>query len=95
MLTLYLEKNSPVSEEILDNVRRLVVAHQVVYREERHKAHRTLPRGLLPPALIDDEDVFQGVNKIAAHLGELELFLQEWSRFQTDACCCGPNGEVE
>jgi hypothetical protein len=95
MITLYLEKHSPLSEEILDNVRRLVLAHQVVYREERGKAQPALPRGLRPPALIDDEDVFQGGEKIAAHLGELELFLEEWSRFQTDACYCGRNGQVE
>jgi len=65
MITLYLERHSPLSEEILDNVRRLVLAHQVVYREERDKVRQTLPRDLRSPALIDDEDVFQGGEKIA------------------------------
>jgi hypothetical protein len=48
-----------------------------------------------PPALVDDDTVVRGRKKIFAHLEMLELFLGEWSKFQTDACYCDADGNVE
>jgi hypothetical protein len=115
VITLYLEKGSPVTADILEDVARLVIAHRVVYLQDRGSgifglaADRLgadgpthgrlqvdpLPVGVVPPALVDDEEVYSGRAEIAAHLEHLELFLKEWSKFQSDACYCDARGEAE
>ena len=70
----------------------LCMAHEVVSVPD---SARPLPPGTSPPLLVDGAEAFEGATAIFAHLRYLEGFKAEWDRFQTDACYCGPDDEVE
>ena len=85
MITAYISAEDPDSADIAERLRELVVAHTIVYRDGNPA----------PPVLADDDTLVRGKRDILAHLDRLELFLGEWSRFQSDACYCDANGNVE
>jgi len=62
-------------------------------------AHRTImasgPEGARPPVLVDDGVVYAGAPAVEAHLEELARYKALWDKYQTDACYCGDDGEVE
>jgi hypothetical protein len=97
MIKVYLRKDDPDSADIVDRLRELVVAHTVVYRDEHLAAREPGSQGenLAPPSLVDDDTIVHGKEEILAHLGMLEQFLGEWSKFQSDACYCDANGNAE
>ncbi len=48
-----------------------------------------------PPILIDEHEVISGAENIIAHLDELERFKAQWYKFQSDACYCDDEGNIE
>ena len=98
MIKVYLRKDDPVSADIVDRLRELVVAHTIVYGDGNPAARdpgSPGPGNLIPPSLVDDDTIVHGREEILAHLGMLEHFLGEWSKFQSDACYCDSNGNAE
>jgi hypothetical protein len=45
--------------------------------------------------LVDGEETFEGSDKIIRHLEELEDFARLWRKYQSDACYCDDEGNVE
>ena len=93
MITLYRTKDCPACTGIEETLRELSLAHEVVVvsgeRDDR------LPDQSRPPVLMDEGQVAQGSQAILAHLEELEGFKAQWERFQSDACYCDDQGNVE
>jgi hypothetical protein len=46
------------------------------------------------PAVRHDERIISGRDNLLAYLQELERLVDEWRRFQTDACYIDDDGEV-
>ena len=88
MIKVYLKKNNVESKDILDGLKELVVAHEVEYLENTGKKFDL-------PAIIDDNRVIQGKRNIMQYLEELSEFLDEWQKYQSDACYCDSDGNVE
>jgi hypothetical protein len=88
MITLYLLKNDEQSEHVCELFRDLAVSHRVVYKP-------SLPSRLRLPAVVDDDRILQGREEIEAYVEELTLYLAEWQKFQSDACYCNRDGEVD
>jgi hypothetical protein len=88
MLTLYLERNTPETDDILDQVSSMAVAHEVVYADERPETPDT-------PALREGDETVAGLVSIMEYLEEFREFLARWQKFQSDACYCDADGNVE
>jgi hypothetical protein len=55
----------------------------------------SLPAGTTLPAVVDDGRVIQGLEDIEEYIDEFSQYLDEWQKFQSDACYCDEQGEVE
>jgi hypothetical protein len=98
MIKVYLRRDDPGSADIEARLRKLVVAHTIFYGDERPDSGvpvSPIPENLDPPLLVDDDTVVHGREEILTHMGMLERFLAEWSKFQSDACYCDANGNPE
>jgi hypothetical protein len=95
MINIYISKDSDKQQQLKSTLEDMVIAHQV--NEVEHK--NELPPSLVGkenlPILIDGEDVVQGQEEIHKYLEKLKTFKQEWDKFQSDACYCDDEGEVE
>ncbi len=94
MITLYRTPDCPRCSDIQSTLRDMAVAHEVVVLESADR----LPAGLEAdalPVLVDDGAVVQGAEAIFERLEELEGFREQWYRFQSDACYCDEEGNVE
>jgi hypothetical protein len=90
MLTLYLERDTTVSKEILSEVKELAVAHRIVYLDSHDK--QQVNRA---PMICDDEKEIKGIENIFEYFETLKDYLVEWQKFQSDACYCDASGKVE
>jgi hypothetical protein len=45
--------------------------------------------------VLDDDRLIRGRENIESYLEELAAYLEEWQKFQSDACYCSIHGEVE
>ena len=88
MIKVYLKKINAESKDILDGLKELVVAHEVEYLENTGQEFDL-------PVIIDDNRVIQGKGNIMQYLEELGEFLDEWQKYQSDACYCDSDGNVE
>ena len=108
MIKVYVSRNDPDSADIVDRLRELVVAHTIVWRDANPAAPSSGAPGFedpepeasgsgrsAPPLLVDGGTPVRGKREIVAHLETLGLILGEWSKFQSDACYCDVNGNVE
>jgi glutaredoxin len=93
MFTLYRTENCPSCTTLEETLDELVVQHEVVVvddpRDER------LPNGRKPPVLVDDERVVEGSEAIQEYLEGVQDFKAQWDKFQSDACYCDDEGDVE
>ena len=94
MLVLYKTPGCPRCSQVRQALEDLVVAHRVIDVESREDLPEELRDGRLP-ILLDGEEVFQGSPAIIKHLEELEDFKAIWYKFQSDACYCDEEGNVE
>jgi glutaredoxin len=91
MITFYRRQSCRGCAAVQETLEELSLAHRVVLVGEDAKP----PEGTKPPVLVDDEEVIQGRDNILAHLEELKDFKAQWDKFQTDACYCDEEGNVE
>lgn len=85
-------KGCAAIQEALDD---LSIAHETVVLESPEDLPSELVRIGRPPILVDGRDVIEGSENIIAHLEELEQFKELWYKFQSDACYCDEQGNVE
>jgi len=95
MFVLYVTPDCPRCSDIRSALEELAIAHRVVEVPGPPEG-RTSPEGVSgPPALVDGDDVFQGSRAILDHLEEIERFKELWYKFQSDACYCDEEGNVQ
>jgi len=89
VIKLYLEKNDDESSRVRELFDELAVARREVYDAS------SLPEGATIPAVVDDGRTIEGLGAIEEYVDELSRYLDEWQKFQSDACYCNEQGEVE
>ena len=94
MVTLYRTPDCPGCLAIQSVLKELVLAHHVVVADPSDLP-AALPQGTHLPVLVDEGVIYQGREAILAHLEELESFKELWDKFQSDACYCDEEGNVE
>ena len=95
MITFYRTPNCPRCSQIQGALEDLVIAHRVVVVRDRSEIAGLLPEGAKLPVLVDNDEVIQGSGAILRHLEELEKFKELWDKFQSDACHCDEEGNIE
>lgn len=94
MITFFRTPDCPECVEIQETLEELCLAHNVMLLKGDDDA-AGLPQGTHPPVLVDGNEVIQGRESIMAHLEGLEEFKALWEKYQTDACYCDEEGNVE
>ena len=95
MITFYRTKDCPGCSAIQDALREMVLAHDVVLVEKGTDRWLRLPEGTRPPVLVDDKETAQGSENIIRHLEKLKKLKALWEKFQSDACYCDEEENVE
>ena len=93
MIKLYRLANSQPGDALEAALRDLVVAYELIVVEPEQEP-AALPAGTPLPAIQHDERLISGQTALAAFLTELEQFVADWRRFQSDACYVDDDGEV-
>ena len=85
MIELYRPLQSPASDEIEFALKELVVAHKVIVVEPGASPDSLTSNTPLP--LIKEKDkLISEPAAIKVYLKELEIFVAEWRKFQSDTC---------
>jgi hypothetical protein len=95
MIKFYRTSKCTGCAAIQETLETLCIAHETVLLESPKDLPADLARGGPPPVLVDGEDVIHGSEEILSHLEELEGFKALWDRFQSDACYCDEEGNIE
>lgn len=91
MITLYRRPDDDRADSIQNTLDEIVIAYETETISED---------GLLPddvpttPALRDDGTVITGETALDEHLQELTDLMNDWDRFQSDACYIEDDGTV-
>ena len=93
MITLYRTEDCPRCSAIQEVLEGMTLAHKVVIVDEPEDAD--VPHASRLPVLEDEGEVIEGRDAILQHLDQLAGFKAEWEKFQTDACYCDDEGNVE
>lgn len=92
MIKLYRPRDCPACADIEATLQELVVAHRVITVEE-DKLQNDLDPEVALPAINDNGQIISGLAAISAYLKELEKFVADWQRFQSDSCYIDDNGQ--
>ncbi|MCL4297767.1 MAG: hypothetical protein KJ077_18645 [Anaerolineae bacterium] len=92
MIKLYRPCDCPACADIEATLQELVVAHRVITVEE-DKLQNDLDPEVALPAINDNGQIISGLAAISAYLKELEKFVADWQRFQSDSCYIDDNGQ--
>ncbi len=90
MITLYRVDHCDACDEVQETLRELVVAHQVVDVEKERPA--ALENKELP-VIADGEKLVSGEPALHDYLAELTRDMEQWRKFQTDACYVDDKGK--
>lgn len=93
MIKLYRPSDCPACADIEAALQELVVAHQIITVEEDRPQNEFGPEIALP-AIHDNGQIISGPAAISAYLKELEKFVADWQRFQSDSCYIDGNGQT-
>jgi glutaredoxin len=93
MIKLFRLRDCSPCAEIETTLKELVVAHEVITLET-DEAHAALGPEVALPAIKENGRTISGPAVISAYLKELEQFVSEWRRFQSDSCYINDNGET-
>ena len=92
MIELYRRSVSPLADEIEEDLRDMVAAYRTIVVEGRAGSSPVAEAEL--PALRDGADVVTGEDALRRHLASLRRLLEDWGRFQSDACHTDRDGRV-
>ena len=93
-MILYRTPGCPRCTEVAEALEELAIAHEVVEVDSPDDVPEDLEAVRLP-VLRDGHEVFQGPGDVLDHLEGLESFRADWYKFQSDACYCDEEGNVE
>lgn len=86
-IEFYRRADCPGCANIEAALKEMVIAHKVIVVEPGQPVAGLDPAVSLP-AMKDSGQVISGQAAIVEHLKELERFVENWRRFQADACYC-------
>ncbi len=93
MIELYRPIDCPTCADLEAALQELVVAHRVIVVEVGQ-----IPVELGPdislPALKENGQIIYGPEAIAAYMRDLERFVINWRRFQSDSCYIDDEGQA-
>jgi hypothetical protein len=91
MITLYRRPDDAWADEVQTALDEMVIA----YETETVADDAALPDDMPDtPALRDDGEVITGEAALRTHLEELQELMNDWDRFQSDACYIEDDGTV-
>ena len=91
MITLYRRADDAWADEVQTALDEMVIA----YETETVTDDAALPDDVPDtPALRDDGEVITGEAALRTHLEELQELMNDWDRFQSDACYIEDDGTV-
>lgn len=93
MIKLFRLSDCPDCAVIEAMLKELVVAHQVITLET-DEIRQALGPEITLPAIKENGRTISGPAAISAYLKELEKFVTEWRRFQSDSCYINDEGET-
>jgi hypothetical protein len=85
MIRLFLMAHCGRCDEIRDVLENRCLAHRLIWVEEG-TFPGDLPKGAIPPVLVDGGRVIEGAEAVLAHLEELIRFKALWDKYQSDSC---------
>lgn len=91
MIELIRKPDSAEGAAVEEKLRELVVAHRVTMVEPGQPSPLN---GTPLPAIVDEGRVVSGQDDLEAYLAELGAEMEEWRRFQMDACYIDDKGEI-
>lgn len=93
MITLYRVAECDACDEVQETLRDLVVAHEVVdvEKEQPTELDNVLAEKNFP-VIADGDQLVSGDAALHAYLKELAAELEEWRKFQVDACYIDDKG---
>jgi glutaredoxin len=93
MIELYRPANCSVCPDIESTLKELAVAHKIIIVEPGQRSD-TLVADTSLPAIKEGGKFISGTEAITTYLRELENFVADWRRFQSDACYMDKDGET-
>ncbi|MCM8797375.1 MAG: hypothetical protein NC923_05835 [Candidatus Omnitrophica bacterium] len=94
MLIFYRTEDCQGCKGIQSTLEAMRVAHKVVIVKKGPISVPGASSKVMPPVLIDEKIVIEGKDKIVSYLEKFEEFMQEWYKFQSDACYCDEEGNI-
>jgi len=93
MPMLYRDAESAEADRIEDELRDLAIKFdvRVAGRDERPEE---LPSDADTPALVDEGSVFTSPEAISQRIEHLGRVVEQWNKYQSDACYIDENGNV-
>jgi len=88
MITFFRTSDCPGCNAVQDALEDLGIAHKVVLVPQEGAPEESMPHGIRPPVLADDEKIIQGIKNIIAYLEEMKEFKELWYKYQSDVCYC-------
>jgi glutathione S-transferase len=92
MIKLYRPSQCPGCADIEAALQEMVVAHQVVVVKAGQTPNELNPAVPLP-AIQDNGQIISGPGAISRYLQELQKFVADWQRFQSDSCYLDDEGQ--
>lgn len=91
MVTLYRRAEDPWADEIQNALDQMVIAYETDIVEDTTSLPEDVPD---LPALRDDEEVVTGEDALETRLESLRQLMDDWDRFQSDACYIEEDGTI-
>ncbi len=91
MITLYRRPDSARADEVQKALDEMVIAYETESLEDEAARPEDVPK---LPALRDDGEVVTGEEALDEHLDTLRELMNDWDRFQSDACYIEEDGTV-
>jgi uncharacterized protein YozE (UPF0346 family) len=90
MIELFRKQNCYFCDEIEEEIKELVISHEVIYVEK----DTDFPKEIPLPAVKDDGKIISGYEEIRKYINDLKKFVELWRKYQVDACYIDDDGEV-
>lgn len=93
MIELYRPADCSACADLETALRELVIAHRVIV-VEANQTPAELGPDIPLPALKENGQIVYGPEAIAAYMRDLERFVVNWRRFQSDSCYIDDEGQT-
>jgi glutaredoxin len=93
MIELYRSEDCPACADIEATLQELVVAHRVIIVAKGQKPADLSPDISLP-VIKENGQLICDAAGVAVYLRELERFVINWRRFQSDSCYINDDGQI-